>query len=222
MRTLLATCLLAAVALAPSTGRARDFTLWIGGQSTQYFTGEVDPVVKSRQTGASTMRFGVEAWGGLNVEADWTHEMASASLFVSNRTTTAVDHVALAARYRLRLLSWLELYARAGGGLTTGALSLHDASGRTWTDRAWTGHVLGGLGIEVMIPRTVFHSAASTSKLRDFTVGFALEAGYRHAFGLDWSVSGGNPPAGVAGSQIDLGRLVLSGLTIAGAVTLHL
>ncbi len=222
-RTTIAIGLAVLAATLPAAALARDFTLWGGGGSNHHFTGEVDPVLRDRTGSGSALRFGVEVIEGLNVEADWARELGDSPLFGASRTELAVDHVGLAARYRLKILRWFETYARVGGGFTTGTLALRDSRGYSREDRAYSGFVAGGLGFEVMIPRTVFRPDTSTSRLRDFTVGFAFEVGWRHAFGLDWTLPGGpSPVEGVRGPDVDLGRLVLSGLTVTGMLTLHL
>jgi hypothetical protein len=208
---------LAILAAGPAAS-GRDFNLSIGVSSQQFFTGEVDPVMKDRRTTGVSVRLGAEVWNHLLVEAEWVRTREKADLFVVNHTDMITDWITLGARFRVPVFSWLEPYARAGGGLTTGRLDLWAYKVPKVGDRAYSPHFCGALGLEVLFPRGFIAGGA----FHGLTVGASVEVGYLHTLGLRYRLGtrAGRQPA-LASGGLDLGTLTLSGMTTRGGLWVH-
>lgn len=217
------TVLAVAATFPPGPADARDFTLWAGSTLQQFFSGEVDPVMEDRFSAGAGLRFGVEAYTNLLVEAEWVRSTSKSELFQAFDTTFVADQVLVGLRYRWPALAWLEPYARVGGGVVVGDLAIDpQAGGPGSVDQAVAPIVAAAVGVEFLVPRTVFWKPDSTSAFRHFTFGLAVEAGWSHAFGMAFALDTGRDPGpGLSGGGVALGEIVLSGLASRVAVTLH-
>ncbi len=232
-RTFLALLALASL-LALRPAAAWQWELRAGGGGLYCYTQSLDALTASNTVSGASVFFAGQLYEGLYGEIGYAMGRADGRTFDDFRTELRLDRLVLAVRYDLELLSFLNVFARAGGELAWGALELKSGAVTLRDEdqgpaaQPGAGGFLVGLGTELYVPRKVLLGKRPNSIWRDFTVGFRLELGYEALFGLGFDeLQAKAPPARndkelpMLRNPLDLGALSLHGWTLHASAVVH-
>lgn len=211
-------CLVALALCLPGRVQARElaFDLGAGALYPQNEAGDV--INRAQPIGYFLARAAVEVRPQWLAELQWLKGANTASLFAGTAThRLTTNWLSAGARWHWPVAPWLRPFVRAGLGATHEDVELF-GNNTGFRDSAWTPHLHGSVGLDLLIPPLVF--AVPRSK-GGFTFGLSWEIGYAHAFGRD-VLAVDDAPSALARTPLDLGTLTLTGWTQRLALTMRL
>ncbi len=208
---LLALCL-------PGRVQARELAFDIGSAALYPNDDAGDVINRGQPMGYFLVRTAVEVRPQLLAELQWLTGGNTTSLFAGTAThSLTTNWLSAGARWHWPVAAWLRPFVRAGVGATHEDVELR-GNDTIFRDSAWTPHVHGSLGLDLLIPPAVF---ALKRTQGGFTFGLSWELGYAHALGRD-IVARDESPVGPTRLPLDLGTLTLTGWTQRLALTMRL
>ncbi len=187
------------------SAHAIEFGVDVASQGLRSYTESANAWSKSRVFGGINLRGEVGLNENWRIGFGWHYAGTDASLH-GFPTSLSRHDLTVDGRYRYPVLNWLVPYARVGVGAAKSRLTLNN-----WETTNWSPQVQAGLGVELLLPASVW--SKKESPLPAFGVFF--ETAWQMVFDQDATLTAGDTPQpGVQSSDLKLGTLSLNGVML--------